>query len=63
MATTFGGPEALDVRDEVLPAPGVGQVIVQVRAIGVNPIDFKLYSGAFGTDPAKLPMQIGRAHV
>lgn len=29
------------------------------RAAGVNPIDWKLYSGAFGTDPDKLPMRLG----
>lgn len=39
------------------PAPG--EVVIEVRAIGVNPIDYKLYSGAFGTDPAVLPMRLG----
>ena len=39
------------------PAPG--EVVIDVRAIGVNPIDYKLYSGAFGADPAALPMRLG----
>lgn len=30
-----------------------------VRAAGVNPIDWKLYSGLMGTDPASLPMRLG----
>ncbi|GAB2633368.1 NADP-dependent oxidoreductase [Prescottella soli] len=45
--------------DEDLPAPGPGQVVVEMRAIGVNPIDYKLYSGAFGADPAQLPVRPG----
>ena len=30
-----------------------------VRAAGTNPIDYKLYSGAMGRDPAQLPMPVG----
>ena len=26
---------------------------------GTNPIDYKLYSGAMGRDPAQLPMRLG----
>jgi NADPH:quinone reductase-like Zn-dependent oxidoreductase len=32
---------------------------VEVRAIGTNPIDFKRFSGTYGTDPASLPMALG----
>jgi NADPH:quinone reductase-like Zn-dependent oxidoreductase len=39
--------------------PGPGKVLLEVRAAGLNPIDAKVYSGAFGTDPAKLPMRLG----
>ncbi|WP_175399914.1 NADP-dependent oxidoreductase [Tsukamurella pseudospumae] len=59
VATAFGGPEVLEVIDEQLPAPGVGQVVVEVRAVGVNPIDYKRYSGAFGDDPSTLPQRLG----
>ena len=45
--------------DEPTRDPGPGEVRVAVRAIGVNPIDVKVYSGAFGTDPAKLPIRLG----
>ena len=33
--------------------------MIAVRAAGVNPIDQKRYSGAFGRDPAQLPMRLG----
>ena len=59
VATAFGGPELLSVIDVPTPEPGPGEVRVAVRAAGVNPIDFKSYSGAFGADPAELPKRIG----
>jgi NADPH:quinone reductase-like Zn-dependent oxidoreductase len=34
-------------------------VLVDVRAAGTNPIDYKLYSGEMGRDPANLPMPVG----
>jgi NADPH:quinone reductase-like Zn-dependent oxidoreductase len=59
VAEGYGGPEVLALQDIELPAPGDGQVLVGVRAAGTNPIDFKLYSGDMGRDPAKLPMRLG----
>ncbi|MUM22224.1 NADP-dependent oxidoreductase [Mycobacterium sp. CBMA271] len=59
VATTYGGPDALELRDVPTPPLGEGQVLVDVKAAGVNPIDWKLYSGAFGTDPNNLPMRLG----
>ena len=59
VATAFGGPEVLSVIDVPTPEPGPGEVRIAVRAIGVNPVDAKSYSGAFGTDPAALPKRIG----
>lgn len=59
VATAFGGPEVLSVLDEQLGNPGAGQVLVDVRAVGVNPVDHKLYSGMFGADPDQLPMRLG----
>jgi NADPH:quinone reductase-like Zn-dependent oxidoreductase len=49
----------LSVIDEPVPAPADGQARIEVRAAGVNPIDFKVYSGAFGADPARLPIRLG----
>ena len=59
VATEFGGPEVLSVIDQATPEPGPGQVLVDVRAVGVNPIDYKSYSGAYGADPSQLPRRIG----
>lgn len=59
VATDFGGPENLLLVDVDVPEPGPGQVRVAVRAAGVNPVDVKSYSGAFGTDPAQLPKPLG----
>lgn len=59
VAGAYGGPEVLSVIDEAVPDPGPGEVRVAVRAAGVNPIDHKMYSGAFGTDPANLPLRLG----
>jgi NADPH:quinone reductase len=59
VATEFGGPEVLSVIDQPVPEPGAGEVRVAVRAVGVNPADYKSYSGAWGKDPAQLPRRIG----
>ncbi|HEY0117938.1 MAG TPA: NADP-dependent oxidoreductase [Cellulomonas sp.] len=39
---TFGGPEALDVREVPEPHAGPGQLRVRVTAAGLNPMDWKL---------------------
>jgi NADPH:quinone reductase-like Zn-dependent oxidoreductase len=59
VAVAYGGPEVLAVQDIELPPPGPEQVLVDVRAAGTNPIDYKLYSGDMGADPAALPMPVG----
>jgi NADPH:quinone reductase len=59
IATAFGGPEVLSVVDQPVPEPGPGEARIEVRAAGVNPIDWKVYSGRMGADPARLPMRLG----
>ena len=59
VATAFGGPEVLAVIETPVGPPGPGGVRIEVRAAGTNPIDYKLYSGAMGRDPAQLPMRLG----
>jgi NADPH:quinone reductase-like Zn-dependent oxidoreductase len=41
----FGGAEVLQIRDVPVPEPGDGEVLVQVRAAGVNPVDWKIREG------------------
>ena len=59
IAAAFGGPEVLTVVEEPAAEPGPGQARIAVRAAGVNPADYKAYSGAFGADPARLPLRLG----
>ncbi|MBA0048638.1 NADP-dependent oxidoreductase [Mycobacteroides sp. LB1] len=59
VATAYGAPDVLELREVPIDGPAEGQVLVDVKAAGVNPIDWKLYSGAFGTDPSALPMRLG----
>jgi NADPH2:quinone reductase len=59
VATAFGGPEVLAVVDEPVGEPGPGEVSIEVKAVGTNPIDYRVYSGQLGSDPDKLPMALG----
>ncbi len=44
--TRYGGPDALDWGIVPDPRPGTGQIRVSVRAASVNPVDWKMLSGA-----------------
>ena len=59
VATAYGGPEVLELIDHEPALPGPGEVRLRVRAAGVNPEDWKSYSGKFGTDPGRLPLPLG----
>ena len=43
-----GGPEVLKLEEVPDPEPGPGQVLVSVRAAGVNPVDTYIRSGRYG---------------
>lgn len=59
VAGSYGGPESLEVVEEPIPQPGPGEVLLEVRAAGVNQADWKVYSGMWGTDEDNLPMLLG----
>jgi NADPH:quinone reductase len=47
----FGGPEVLRLEDVPVPKPGAGQVLVRVRAAGVNPVDTYIRGGGHAVKP------------
>ena len=44
----FGGPDVMKLEGVPDPKPGAGQVVVAVRAAGVNPVDTYVRSGIYG---------------
>jgi NADPH2:quinone reductase len=54
----FGGPEVLKVEDVPDLQPGPGQVVVQVHAAGVNPVEAYIRSGTYSVKP-KVPYTPG----
>ncbi len=54
----FGGPEALKLERVADPTPGPQQVVVRLRAVGVNPVDTYIRSGNYARKPA-LPFTPG----
>jgi NADPH2:quinone reductase len=48
----FGAPEVLRVEDVPELQPGPGQVIVRVKAAGVNPVDAYIRTGTYARTPA-----------
>ena len=55
----IGGPEVLEFVSIPRPVPAPGEVLVEVLAIGVNPIDAKLRSGVRKTPPITEPRRVG----
>jgi NADPH2:quinone reductase len=48
----FGGPEVLQLDELPDPKPGPRQVVVRVRAAGVNPVDTYIRNGKYATLPS-----------
>jgi NADPH2:quinone reductase len=48
----FGGPEVLVLREVEDPRPGPGQVLVRLRAAGVNPVETYIRQGQYARLPA-----------
>ena len=57
----YGGPDVLQLREAAPPAAGDGAVAIDVHAVSVNPIDWKIRSGRMaGGAPLASPMITGR---
>ena len=71
VATQFGPPEVLKLQEMPQPRPGPEDLLIEVHAAGVNPVDFKICQGAFregrtlpfipGYDVSGLVREIGSA--
>jgi NADPH2:quinone reductase len=48
---SFGDPDVMKLEDVPTPAPAAGQVLVDVRSIGVNPVDTYICTGKYGARP------------
>ena len=47
----FGGPDVLRLEDVPDPKPGPSEVVVRIRAAGVNPVDTYIRSGTYARKP------------
>src|SRR6266404_664643 len=47
----FGGPEVLKLEEIATPKPDAGQVLVRIRAAGVNPYDTYMRAGTYAIKP------------
>ena len=56
IATRPGGPDVLRLVEVEVPAPGPGEVTIEVRAAGVNPADLKHVAHG---NPEDFPVRIG----
>lgn len=57
---TNGGPDVQEFFDLDMPSPLPGELLVEVRSAGVNPVDWKIRSGLFGgTGENDVPAVLG----
>lgn len=57
---SFGGPEVLQPTELPIPTPKAGEILIQVHAAGINPVDYKIRSGEYRRTETKLPIIPGR---
>jgi NADPH:quinone reductase-like Zn-dependent oxidoreductase len=56
----FGGPSVLKVEQIRIPIAGPGQLLIEVDAASVNPVDHKIRTGKYKMFRPRLPAIIGR---
>jgi NADPH:quinone reductase-like Zn-dependent oxidoreductase len=57
----YGGPSKLKYQDFDDPKPGSGEILIRVQAVSLNPIDWKMRSGAAKERfPVNFPAILGR---
>src|SRR5262245_9787980 len=49
---SFGPPDVMKLEDVPDPSPGSGQVLIRVRAAGVNPVDAYIRSCTYARKPS-----------
>ena len=55
----FGGPETLEMVEEPTPAPKDGQIVVEVKASGINFADIMAREGHYSSCSERLPFRPG----
>ncbi|MFM5931300.1 MAG: NADP-dependent oxidoreductase [Novosphingobium sp.] len=56
----YGGPDASQMQELPIPEPAAGEVLVRVKAAGLNPVDFKTREGKLKVvTPYRLPTTMG----
>ena len=55
----FGGPDVMQVGEVPTPEPGQGEVLVRIRATGINPVDTYIRAGQHSVRP-ELPYTPGK---
>ncbi len=55
----YGGNDVVNYTDATRPEPQAGEVLVKVQTAGVNPVDWKIRSGAGERMGLKLPVMLG----
>lgn len=61
LLTAYGDVDKLEIRDVPAPSPGLSEIAVRMSGASINPIDWKLRSGALvAWMPLQLPAALGR---